>query len=81
MSQPLPVHELGDKCDILHKEHGNELMIEKLQYCKEVHLSIIVYFTMIYSDFYNFFAWYIVLTVSGSTDRLPLLSAVTDTNS
>ena len=32
MSQPLPVHELGDKCDILHKECGNELMIEKLQY-------------------------------------------------
>ena len=33
MSQPLLVHELGDKCDILHKERGNELMIEKLQYC------------------------------------------------
>ncbi len=32
MSQPLLVHELGAKCDILHKERGNELMIEKGQY-------------------------------------------------
>ena len=32
MSQPLPAHELGAKCDKLHKEHGNKLMIEKRQY-------------------------------------------------
>ncbi len=35
MSQPRLVHELGAKCDILHKEHGNELIIEKEQYSQE----------------------------------------------